>query len=1375
MIYGRGTFDDVHDPRTKVRGLQKGRNTLQWKITYNSGYSADTVQIWNMSVTEAYAGSDRTICSSEYEMQGNQAKDDDYVIVKANGTKSIVKSSQLWQLISGGCDFAKQSTKYLNVPGNYSNRPDTIHNVMVQNLKQGENTLVYKIYNILDGDELCSSTDTIIIKNDMADQALAHPDHAVYLDQNSGRLGPIPEDERTIVYTCDGTARLYPNTPSYGKGQWIVASGSSAKFDDNDAYDVGAGRNTLIWRISTESGGECNSEDYIYVQNNKPSDADAGYDAPFPICGQIAQLSGNKPTEYSQAYWELVEGGGKFVVPGTEDSNPILTNRVELRKDENGESQWYYDEDGNEHKMTTVGEAQNLQVRDLAFGNNKFRWVIKYGQGNNVCESSDEAILNNIYIKAVAGRVSPQCTDTVMLTANNPSPGVGQWSIAAGMGRGSFEDQYNPHTVVRNLGNGRNTLVWTVNYLECPSTDTVVVINNSATEAHIDGGLQQLCDTNVTIITAGPLAIDKTGEWYEEGVWEIAEGGGDILYPHQTSTIVKDIPFNKDGNRYRWTVTRVFNYEGNEFKCISMDDVTVEYNKVRARAGEDQELCSDHTILQAQSAGIAQGKWSLVGASGSGTFDNMLDPTTAIRNLGMGPNILRWTTAYKGCEDFDEVIITNGMPSIPYAGQPQPTCDDFITLAAHKPEFGQGEWSTIAGYANWTEQNKYDPVAYLDSIGKGDNTYRWTVTQNTPLYRGLDINGNAMYDTLRCSLSDDVTIHNNKPSAPYAGKDATVCQDSCQLKAVVPSYGEGIWTIVEVGGGKIESPTEPTTTVKNLAYGKTKFRWTVSVDGMCPEYDEIVMRNYSPTKSDAGADIEDCSNSQYLDANSPAIGKGHWEIISGSHNTVSSMDENGNTVTLPSFDNETDPKTEVRNLIFGQNKFLWVIENIVTSDGETFRCQSVDTVNVWNMIPDQADARDDRVLCKDYTVMNGNVPSIGVGTWRLLQGEGEIVEPNNPKTAVKGLGYGENIFRWTIKYGECVTEDDVKVISQKADPYAGENDVTYVDTYQLNAGNPGRLPGYWTYLGVSDDIVFADSSDYHTTVKGLARGINTFRWTIDTEDCHVFDEVSITYKVVPEAGFTADTLQGCSPLTVRFSDASLDAREFNWDFGDGTTSIIRNPVHTFTLPGNYEVSLTVPGPDGKKSKYTQFVRVYGHPLSSFDAAPQLVFLPDDKVHFVNKSINADKFLWSFGDGNTSEEKNPTYQYDHEGMYTVTLTVWNEYGCDADTTKESFVEARQGGFIVFPNTFAPRETTTGNVSIYGINSTFRPVYQDVETFHMQIFNRWGQLIFETDDINLGWDGRFNGSLAAEGLYVWIAKGKFASGKEYNMSGQVLIIK
>ena len=407
--------------------------------------------------------------------------------------------------------------------------------------------------------------------------------------------------------------------------------------------------------------------------------------------------------------------------------------------------------------------------------------------------------------------------------------------------------------------------------------------------------------------------------------------------------------------------------------------------------------------------------------------------------------------------------------------------------------------------------------------------------------------------------------------------------------------------------------------------------------------------------------------------------------------------------------------------------------------------------------------------------MNANIPSTGTGYWQLLQGSGHFADSTDAKTVVTDLGYGENIFRWIIEYADCRTESDISVYSQAATPYAGENDVTYSDSYQLNAANPGRLDGYWTVLGKASEVVFEDSTDFHTVVSNLSQGVNTLRWYIKTEDCLVYDEVSITYKVMPEAGFSADYEEGCYPLTVRFTDESISATQFSWDFGDGTTSTIRSPQHTYQLPGNYQVTLTVPGPDGQTSKETKFITVYDHPTASFDAAPQLVYLPEDKVHFINRSNGGASFSWSFGDGTVSDEKNPIHLYTNEGFFTVTLKVWNEHGCETDTVKESFIEARRGGFIIFPNTFAPRADVTGINSIYGVNSTFRPVYQDVETFHFQLFNRWGQLLFETDDINVGWDGSFNGTIAPEGIYTWIAKGKFVSGKEYTKSGQVLILK
>ena len=1085
LVYGSGTFDDMYSAKTMVRGLDKGRNTFRWTITYTSGSTSDTVQVWNMQVTEAYAGKDRVLCADSYELQGNKYSEGDNRIEMPDGSITEVKTHQMWEVISGHGEWFKEAQK----EGNRIDKPQTLTTPIVSNLKQGKNVFVYQITN-----DICSSFDTVVIVNDMADKAYACGAGVTKCD---------------TVYSCDGTARLYPNSPTYGTGSWRVVGGSKATFEDNDVYNLGQGVNELIWEITTESGGECNSYDTVVVVNNEASVADAGIDR--PVCGSNFVLSAGSP-KYGEGTWELISGGGQFVDPVTGDT-------------------------------TNISHNANTDVVGLSFGENRFRWTVN----NHGCTTIDEVVLDNIYIQAKAGAVAPLCVDTVQLNANNPNPGVGMWSVAPGGGRAVFDDNNLQNTVVRDLAKGSNYLVWTINYMDCPSSDTVVVVNNKPTTAYA-GAEQTLCEENTTVLQANELS-----DSYESGHWSVTHGGGNILYPDQATTVVKDVPFSKDGNIYQWTVVRT--YDG--FSCFSVSDVTVYYNKIEADAGSDQRSCSDSVRLQANNPGIGIGTWTAVGSTGAGLFGDRNDPTTVVNSLGKGSNILRWTINYRGCESHDDVEIINGSPSKPYAGSEQPTCDDEITLQAAYPEVGTGVWSTIGGYGSWDANNIYDPHAHLDSIGKGNNTYRWTVTNKTPIpIYGMD--GSIMkIDTLYCRDYDDVNIINQKPSEANAGADMPTCSNDYTLKAVTPIYGTGLWTIVSNGaggGGQIVDPTSPETEVHNLGYGSTTFRWTLSVDGRCADYDDVTISNYTPTTADAGSPKYDCESCQELDANVPIIGSGSWNVISGTIADVSGVQ---------SFENINDPKTTVCNLLFGENKFLWVIENIVTVDGATFRCQSVDTVSIWNMMPDEAIAGDDRTLCKDYYTLNASKPTIGTGAWEVMQGSGTFADATDPKTTVTGLSYGENILRWTVSYGdECKSSDDILLYSQQAEPYAGENDVTYEDSYQLIGGNPGRLSGHWEYLGVASTVEFADSSNYSTMVKGLVPGVNTFRWVIVTDDCRVYDEVSITYKVVPTAGFEANYIEGCVPLTVRFTDQTINGTTYNWDFGDGTQTTVRNPSHT---------------------------------------------------------------------------------------------------------------------------------------------------------------------------------------------------------------------
>ena len=106
----------------------------------------------------------------------------------------------------------------------------------------------------------------------------------------------------------------------------------------------------------------------------------------------------------------------------------------------------------------------------------------------------------------------------------------------------------------------------------------------------------------------------------------------------------------------------------------------------------------------------------------------------------------------------------------------------------------------------------------------------------------------------------------------------------------------------------------------------------------------------------------------------------------------------------------------------------------------------------------------DRSLCEDYVVLNANEPVDGVGTWSVISGMGEFSNPNLFNTMVTNVGFGENIYKWTIAYGSCTTEDVMIAVSNKAAPFAGEDAITYSSSFNLQGSNPGKLKGSWSVV-----------------------------------------------------------------------------------------------------------------------------------------------------------------------------------------------------------------------------------------------------------------------------------------------------------------------
>ncbi|MDP8220998.1 MAG: PKD domain-containing protein, partial [Candidatus Stygibacter frigidus] len=162
--------------------------------------------------------------------------------------------------------------------------------------------------------------------------------------------------------------------------------------------------------------------------------------------------------------------------------------------------------------------------------------------------------------------------------------------------------------------------------------------------------------------------------------------------------------------------------------------------------------------------------------------------------------------------------------------------------------------------------------------------------------------------------------------------------------------------------------------------------------------------------------------------------------------------------------------------------------------------------------------------------------------------------------------------------------------------------------------------------------------------------------------------------------FTGEPISGTAPLVVQFTQSVTGpVTEYNWSFGDASTSMLANPVHVYTSPGIYSVTLIVTGPGGVDSMtFTDYISVLElqlPPSANFCASPLFGIVPLE-TNFTNMSTGEiESYLWEFGDSNTSSEINPVYEYQNPGLYTVTLTAYGIYGNDIET-KTDYIEVME---------------------------------------------------------------------------------------------------
>jgi gliding motility-associated-like protein len=277
--------------------------------------------------------------------------------------------------------------------------------------------------------------------------------------------------------------------------------------------------------------------------------------------------------------------------------------------------------------------------------------------------------------------------------------------------------------------------------------------------------------------------------------------------------------------------------------------------------------------------------------------------------------------------------------------------------------------------------------------------------------------------------------------------------------------------------------------------------------------------------------------------------------------------------------------------------------------------------------------------------------------------------------------------------------------------------------------------------------------------------------------CHfdsIADSVLIHTYPLPPLNMMYDKASGCQPLTVSFLESSLNTgQSYLWNFDDGdfeNLSFVKNPVHTFYNAVVYHVRLQVTSKEGCVNESdTALITVFPRPDARFLTYPLIVTLTNPVVSFTDLSSGHISQSWDFGDGGTSLEKNPAHAYSNYGNYTVELYVKSSLECADSTTATIHVESDMTFYA--PTAFSP---DNDNHNEYF--RVFASGYQS-NSFNLYLYDRWGELIYYSKDIEKGWNGKVDGGkkLCPPGVYTWIAIFKDNFGNSVQKAGSVTLIR
>ncbi|MBN2683057.1 MAG: gliding motility-associated C-terminal domain-containing protein, partial [Bacteroidales bacterium] len=869
----------------------------------------------------------------------------------------------------------------------------------------------------------------------------------------------------------------------------------------------------------------------------------------------------------------------------------------------------------------------------------------------------------------------------------------------------------------------------------CTASDVVTVTQDASLPTASAGVDQVLNCTSSSVNLNGSGSSAGAGYSYS---WSTA--GGNIVSGGTTTS-----PVVNAAGTYTILVTNSAN------GCTASDVVTVTNNTTvpLVDAGENRTLDCNFTQIQLDGTGTETG--ALITYNWTTTDGNIVSGATTLTPLIdlPGSYTLVATNSVNGCYNSDDVVVNENVNyPVVNAGNDQ-TLNCLVTSLSLD---GSGSVSGIQYTYLWTTTD--------GNIVSGS-------TSNSPL-----INQPGTYTLLVTDINTGcwnndmvvVTADINLPGA-NAGADSDICSGEIINIGQVsnPDYEYSWFPATGLSNSNISNPNFQVTNsgTTNQTYNIV-FTVTNTING-CTSTDAInidVFPNSSPAIAITADNSEICEGEEVqFTANitdggsSPVL---QW-MVNGM--PVGSNSINFNTTTLNNGDIVSCSliSSEVCADVASANS-----NNIVMTVGSTF---PVDIM--VSAFPGTTICEGDNVV---FTAIPQNPGLSPVYSWTV---NGVAVGTNSTSFSSSLLTNGDIVSCTLLSSETCVSNNNAETsvttssfpdISFEINPTTAT--ICRGSSVIVSAVVSGGNGGPYTITNSLGEIV-VPPFNLNPQIS------STFYYTA-TDGCSSTNaEIQVNVVESPEINVKTDVTRGCMPLTVTFTETNAGmGNDYTWDFGDNENNFGtgNSTFHTYESSGFYTVSISATNEYGCVSTevYNNLINVYENPVADFWADQTSVSIFHPEVNFFNNSENASHIYWNFGDGFQTTETNPSHTFPGIGEYFVEQFVRTEQGCLDSTGLTIFVNDEVTFYA--PTAFSPNQDQ--------INDEFRIFGTGIDEaeFVLYIYDRWGEIIFTSKNIEQGWDGKVNSNKTSEtGSYTWLAIFRANNGIKYEKAGCFTLLK